>query len=139
MGTLSEFEDMISVQMIMNSCHRNFRKTVYIDFCRILQFGKAKWIEEEWFSNIRLYYFKFVMPSLHCKYIKYVYNSVAYLGQPQYLKRSCLWHLVNRWKSLTNVTNSSILDVVVVLDMFPWNFHIILCITNTSVGDFYLF
>ena len=45
---LFEFEDMIG-----NSSdddwlsYRNFRKTVYIDFCHILQFESSKWIEEE--------------------------------------------------------------------------------------------
>ena len=30
------------IQVIMTSCHRNFRKTVYADFCDILQFGKKQ-------------------------------------------------------------------------------------------------
>ena len=38
---LSEFEDMISDSSHNDYCHGNFRKTIYIDFCHILQFGKA--------------------------------------------------------------------------------------------------
>ena len=45
---LSEFEDMISDSSDNEYCHRNFRKTVYIYFCHIFQFRKAKWIGEEW-------------------------------------------------------------------------------------------
>ena len=29
------------IQVIMSGCHWNFRKTVYIGFCYILQFGRA--------------------------------------------------------------------------------------------------
>ena len=39
---LSEFEDMISDSSDNDYCHINFRKTVYIYFCHILQFEKAK-------------------------------------------------------------------------------------------------
>ena len=44
---LSEFEDMTSDSRHNDYCHRNFRKTVYMYFCQILQFGKSKLIEEE--------------------------------------------------------------------------------------------
>ena len=38
----SELEDMISYSSDNDYCHRNFRKTVYIYFCHIFQFRKAK-------------------------------------------------------------------------------------------------
>ena len=39
---LSEFENMISVSSDNDYCHIDIRKTVYIYFCHILQFKKAK-------------------------------------------------------------------------------------------------
>ena len=36
------FEDMRGDPSDDDCCHRNFRKTVYICFCHILQFGKTK-------------------------------------------------------------------------------------------------
>ena len=50
---LSGFEDMISDSSDNDSSHRNFGKP-FIYFCHILQFGKTKWIEEEWSNNISL-------------------------------------------------------------------------------------
>ena len=52
---LSEFEGMISDSSDIDHCLRNFRKTIYIYLCHILQFGKPKWIEEEWSSNSSLF------------------------------------------------------------------------------------
>ena len=42
------------IQVLIISCHRNFRKSVYIDFCYNLQFGKAKWTVKEWCSLLDL-------------------------------------------------------------------------------------
>ena len=39
---LSEFEGMISDSSDIDHCLRNFRKTIYIYLCHILQFGKPK-------------------------------------------------------------------------------------------------
>ena len=85
----------------------------------VLQFGKAKWIEKDWSNNISLldlYHLIFIMASLHCKNMKYVYNSVAYLGLPQHFKTELLVTLVKNWKPLANVASSSILDAAAVLD-----------------------
>ena len=39
---LSEFEDMLSDSSDNDSCHRNFRKTIYIYFSHVFKSRKAK-------------------------------------------------------------------------------------------------